>query len=142
MDAYREKTREVQDLANAAAKEIREAAKEYMDELKRLSFEYQKLTGKSLPETQTIFNRGGAAASNGEVEKKPRRKRGALDGDYAGMTLPEAIKSVIKSSKEPLKAGDIADEIGGVRTSVAVALSNMAKEGALERVGRGLYSLP
>lgn len=139
LEAYREKTREAQDLASAAAKEIRDAAKEYMDELKRLSFEYQKLTGKSLPETQTLF-RPGATASNGAVEKKPRRKRGSLEGDYAGMTLHDAITSALEGHTDGLKASDIAEEIGGARASIAVALSNMAKEGTITRIGRGLYA--
>ncbi len=140
LEAYREKTREAQDLATAAAKEIREAAKECLDELKRLSFEYQKLTGKSLPETQMIFRPGApTVSSNGEA--KPRRKRGKLDGAYEGMTLPNAITEALRGKKKGMKAAEIADEIGGQRASIAVALSNMAKDGALERVGRGLYTV-
>lgn len=141
LEAYREKQKEAQDLASAAAKEIRANAKEMMDDLKKLSFEYQRLTGQSLPETSSIFRPGSSSASNGESTSKPRRKRGQLDGEYAGMTLPDAIKASLKGSKSGMKAGDIADEIGGQRASIAVALSNMAKAGELERVGRGLYTL-
>ena len=142
LEAYRAKSQEAKDLAGAAAKEIRDTAKGYMDELKRLSFEYQQLTGKSLPETQALFHPGRApsAAPNGDT--KPKRKRGALEGDYQGMKLPDAIQAALKDSAGGMKAGDIADEIGGQRASIAVALSNLAKEGAVERVGRGLYTLP
>ncbi|GAB4521879.1 MAG: hypothetical protein Tsb0013_24880 [Phycisphaerales bacterium] len=141
LEAYRAKSQEAKDLANAAAKEIRDAAKEYMDELKRLSFEYQQLTGKSLPETQTLFRPGAAStteSSNGTPKSK--RKRGKLESDYAGMTLPDAIKAALKGKTSGMKAGEIADEIGGQRASIAVALSNLAKEGSIERVGRGLYT--
>ena len=140
LEAYREKNQEAKDLAAAAAKEIRNAAKEYMDELKKLSFEYQQLTGKSLPETQAIF-RPGAPASTADSDAAPKRKRGKLSGDYAGMTLPDAIKAALKGNKSGMKAGEIADEIGGQRTSIAVALSNMNKDGTITRLGRGVYAL-
>jgi hypothetical protein len=144
LEAYREKQKEAQDLATAAAKEIRSGAKEMMDELKRLSFEYQRLTGQSLPETQALFRTGAAGASSSSSSDGTsggKRTRKKLSGEYAGMTLPDAIEAVLRQNKEGMKAGDIADEIGGQRASIAVALSNMAKSGTLERVGRGVYTI-
>ncbi len=139
LEAYRTKLQEAQNLADAAAKEMRQEAKAMMAELKRISFEYQKLTGSSLPETQVLF--GKAPAEPVSKKKQTRASRGKLEGDYEGLTLPAAIlKALEAAGKDGMKAGDLADEIGGQRPSVAVALSNMYKAGEIARPARGLYA--
>lgn len=140
LEAYRTKLQEAQDLADAAAKEMRQQAKDMMAELKRISFEYQKLTGSSLPETQALYGKAPAADA-APTKKRTRSTRGKLGGEYEGLTLPAAIVKALKAAgKEGMKAGDLADEIGGQRPSVAVALSNMYKAGEIARLERGVYA--
>ena len=39
------------------------------------------------------------------------------------MSLTDAIQTALKGKKDGLRAGDVAEEIGGARGSIAVALS-------------------
>lgn len=56
------------------------------------------------------------------------------------MTVNDAIVKSLKGIKNGLGPGEVASKIGGNKNTVTVAMSNMAKDGAIKRIGRGKYT--
>ena len=139
LDKYRSMMEEADKLADQAAKEIRERAKELVATLKELGEEYEYLTGKDLPELASIQGKSRATKST-KSGSTPRGKRGKLKGAYADLTVNDAIIKAIKGKKNGLGPADVAAAIGGNKNTVTVAMSNMAKDGTITRVARGLYT--
>jgi hypothetical protein len=89
-------------------------------------------------------NRGpGRPKGSGKRGRKPGRPKGAKGQSE----LHNAIRTVLKSSSEPMKLGDIADKVksNGYKTAsknfgviLGLRLSEMAD---VKRVGRGVYTM-
>jgi len=139
---YRSIMAEADKLADQAASEIRTKAKEHLAALKELGEEYEYLTGKDLPELgkATPKARTSSATTKSSAPGAPRGKRAKLKGAFAGMTVNDAIVKAIKDKKNGLGPADVATKIGGNKNTVTVAMSNMAKDGTVKRVSRGLYT--
>lgn len=137
LNKYRTMLAEADKIADEAAEEIRAKARDHVQAIKDLNAEYEELTGKALPEYNRVTG-GGRRSSGGSG---PRGKRTKLAGQYAGLTVPDAIRKALKGVKNGLGPGDVAEKIGGNKNTVTVAMSNMAKDGELKRPARGKYTL-
>jgi len=139
LSKYRSIMAEADKLADQAASEIRTKAKEHLAALKELGDEYEYLTGKDLPELGKASPKARTSSStNGS--SAPSGKRTKLKGAYAGLTVNDAIVKAVKGLKNGLGPGDVAEKIGGKKNTVTVAMSNLAKDGTITRVDRGLYT--
>jgi len=138
LSKYRSIMAEADKLADQAAKEIRNKAKEHLAALKELGDEYEYLTGKDLPELGST--KGEARTTSTRSASTPRGKRTKLKGAFAGMTVNDAIVKAIKGKKNGLGPADVAKAIGGNKNTVNVAMSNLNKDGTIKRVSRGLYT--
>lgn len=136
---YRSIMAEADKLADQAASEIRTKAKEHLAALKELGEEYEYLTGKDLPELGKATPKARTSTSTSK-SSAPRGKRTKLKGAFADMTVNDAIVKAIKDKKNGLGPADVATKIGGNKNTVTVAMSNMAKDGTVKRVSRGLYT--
>lgn len=134
---YRSMIAEADKLAEDAAQEVRTKAKEHIQAIRDLNNEYEELTGKTLPEYARL--NGGARKSAGGSQGGGRKTK--LSGQYADMTVPNAIVKSLKGVKNGLGPREVAEKIGGNKNTVTVAMSNMAQEGTLKRPSRGKYTL-
>jgi len=139
---YRSIMAEADKLADQAASEIRTKAKEHLAALKELGDEYEYLTGKDLPELSKAAPkaRTSSATTKSSAPRTPRGKRTKLKGAYSGMKVNDAITKAIKGKKNGLGPAHVAKAIGRNKNTVTVAMSNMAKDGTVKRVSRGLYT--
>ncbi|MCA9280890.1 MAG: hypothetical protein H6812_03640 [Phycisphaeraceae bacterium] len=149
IDRYHSKLAEAQSIAKDAARDLREAARDLLTELAGLGEDYEKLMGEPMPEL------AGAGVSSGRprTRRAPKRgrpakkagtgrrgKRSPLSGQFEGMTISEAVVALLKKNKSGLGPREITEAIGGNRNSVSVAMNSMLKDGAIKRIGRGLYT--
>jgi len=139
LSKYRSIMAEADKLADQAAGEIRVKAKEHLAALKELGEEYEYLTGKELPELGRTTSKARSNSST-NAGSKPRGKRAKLKGAFADLTVNDAIVKAIKGKKNGLGPADVAAKIGGNKNTVTVAMSNMARDGTIKRVARGLYT--
>lgn len=140
-DQYVSMIEEADKLADQAASEAREKAKEHLDALKELNAVYEELTGEQLPELARLNGSSAKGLRKSKKKSSGGRKRGKLKGQYAGLTVPDAITKALKGVKNGLGPADVTQKIGGNKNTVTVAMSNMAKEGTIKRIGRGLYTV-
>lgn len=83
-----------------------------------------------------------AAASSGTTGRKGRAK---LSGPYAGMTLSDAIVTVIREAGGTAKLAQIKETLepfGGNPITIGVECSRIAKMGRIATAGRGYWQLP
>lgn len=147
IEQYHAKIEEARAIAQGAAADLRSRAKELIGELESIRAAYEELMGEPLPEFggPAPAKRRGRPAGRGTKRtgsrggKGSRGRRTQLKGSYAGKTIPEAVVAALGKSKSGLGPTEIAEKIGGNRSSVAVALSGMVKEGLIKRAERGTY---
>lgn len=83
-----------------------------------------------------------ASNANGTTGRKGRAK---LSGPYAGMTLSDAIVTVIRESGGTAKLAQIKETLepfGGNPITIGVECSRIAKMGRIATAGRGYWQLP